>query len=442
MVREYRDCPFTRKELEAIAQKCPTPFHLIEEAPIRANLKDLHSAFAWALQDGKPLNYYAVKANPLGGILQITTEEGCGADCSSKPELRRAEWMGLKGDQIMFTANNVGSDEYREADRLGAVINFDSFENIPFFHEHLGKMPDIACMRYNPGPLKKGNGIIGDPSGSKYGAELGQMIEGFKMLKDAGVNRFGLHTMVASNERENVYFIETAQILFDTIRRISGVLGIQFELVNIGGGIGIPYEPDHKPVDLHVISRGIQKAYEEAFAGTEQQPRLCMENGRMITGPYGHLVTRAIHEKTIYGNHFIGVDTAMNNNPRPAMYGAYHPIWVPGKEHLPHNNPYHIVGPLCEDNDRQGEWVRDTNGNKIYIPRNLPQINVGEGTGDLVVIGNTGAHSPEMGSHYNSRLLCATLLDRMDGIVQMIREAETEEQLYMNDPLFRGRFAK
>jgi len=398
--------PFTKEQLEKITAKYPTPFHIYDEKAIRAYAKKFTAAYSWN-QGFK--EYYAIKACPNPYLMKILRSEGFGIDCSSLAELELAERVGLRGEEIIFTSNDTPAEEFIKAMQLGAIINLDDISHIEYLEKHAG-LPDLICFRYNPGALKDGNVIIGQPEEAKYGFTREQLFEGYKMLKDKGITRFGIHTMVASNELDPNYFAETAEILFELIVDISKTLGIKFEFVNLGGGIGIPYRPEQTPVDLDVMSKGIKKLYDELIVGNGLAPlKICFESGRAITGPYGYLVTKVLHIKDTYKK-YAGVDACMADLMRPALYNAYHHITVMGKGQMPHH-PYDVTGSLCENND------------KFAINRLLPELI----PGDMIVIHDTGAHGHAMGFNYNGKLRSAELLLRENGEVIQIRRAETLE---------------
>ena len=399
--------PFNGETLAAILEEHPTPFYLYDEAAIRRNARALSEAFSW---NKGFREYFAVKAAPNPYLLKLLSKEGFGADCSSLPELLLAERVDVVGEQIMFTSNDTPPEEFRKAKQLGAIINLDDILHVPVLEASAG-LPETICLRYNPGPLKKGNVIIGHPEDAKYGFTREQLFEGYRTLRDKGVKRFGIHTMVASNELDPMYFVETAEILFILVTEISRELGIRFDFVNIGGGVGIPYRPEESPVDLDVVSQGIRRRYEEIIEGHGCGPLdLYMECGRFITGPYGYLVARVRHIKRTYKN-FAGLDACMADLMRPAMYGAYHHITVVGKEDGRPGVMYDVTGSLCENND------------KFAIDRMLPELQAG----DILVIHDSGAHGHAMGFNYNGKLRSAELLLRENGTVEQIRRAETVE---------------
>jgi diaminopimelate decarboxylase len=402
--------PFSKSQLEKIAETYPTPFHIYDEHGMRRYAKRFLDAFSW---NKGFKEYYAIKACPNPFLMKILREEGFGIDCSSMAELVLAEKLGMRGEEIMFTSNDTPDYEYRKARELGAIINLDDISHIEYLEKHAG-LPELICFRYNPGSLKEGNTIIGHPEEAKYGFTRDQLFEGYQMLIDKGVKRFGLHTMVASNELDPEYFVETAQILFDLIVELNQKLGIRFEFVNLGGGIGIPYRPEQKPVDLDQMSAGIRKLYQEKIEANGLAPlKLCFESGRAITGPFGYLVTRTLHIKKTYKN-YVGLDACMANLMRPALYGSYHHITVLGKENQPATQIYDVTGSLCENND------------KFAINRNLPEVE----PGDLIVIHDAGAHGHSMGFNYNGKLRSSELLLRENGEVVQIRRAETLNDLF------------
>lgn len=402
--------PFTREQIERIVKEYPTPFHIYDEKGMRANARRLVKAFSWAPGFKE---YYAVKACPNPFIMKVLKQEGFGSDCSSLAELVLSERTGITGENIFFSSNDTPAAEYRKARELGAIINLDDITHIPFLEKEAG-LPEVISFRYNPGPLRGGNHIIGHPEEAKYGFTRPQLFEGYRILKEKGVTRFGLHTMVASNELDPDYFVDTADMLFNLVAEIHLEVGIRFEFVNLGGGFGIPYRPEQNAINLEYVSDKIHERYDQIIVPAGFHPlKIFMESGRMITGPYGFLVARAIHKKNIYKN-YIGLDACMANLMRPALYGAYHHITVIGKEDRPLDHTYDVTGSLCENND------------KFAIDRKLPEIEIG----DIIVIHDAGAHGFAMGFNYNGKLRSAELMLREDGSVDMIRRAETLEDYF------------
>lgn len=405
-----KELPFTYSKLKEIVDEYPTPFHIYDERAIKENAKRLVKAFSW---NKGFKEYFAVKATPNPFILKILKNEGFGTDCSSLPELILSEKVGIIGENIMFSSNNTPANEYIKARELNATINLDGISHIPFLEKH-GGIPELISLRYNPGKSREGSFIMGDPAKAKFGFTKDQIFEGLKQLKKLGSKRFGLHTFIASNELNPQYFIDTAEMMYAFAVEIKEKLGIRLEFVNIGGGIGIPYKPDEKVVDLEYVSNGIREKYTSIIEPNDLDPlALFMECGRMITGPYGYLVSKVLHIKDTYKKH-VGLDACMANLMRPAMYNAYQHITVMNKENKAHDYVYDVTGSLCEPIDR------------FAVDRKLPEIEIG----DLLVIHDTGAHGHAMGFNYNGKLRSSELLLRENGNVKEIRRAETVDDYF------------
>lgn len=392
---------------EKIAAHYGTPFHIYDEAGILETGERLKQAFA-GIEGFR--EYFAVKALPNPRILELMKEMGFGFDCSSIPELIMSRHIGGRGEDIMFTSNNTSLEEFEAAAANGGcILNLDDISLIA----KVPKFPELVCFRYNPGPRRTGNIIIGNPVEAKYGITHDQVVSAYKLALERGAKRFGLHTMVASNERDYTYIVETARMLLQISELVEKELGIRFEFLNIGGGLGIPYKPEDNALDLDSMAAEITALFNE-FKGTHgYAPRMYMESGRWMTGPHGALITTAINHKNTYRN-YIGVDSCMSALMRPALYGSYHHIEVIGKQDQPATEVYDVVGSLCENND------------KFAIERSLPAIQ----EGDLLAIQDTGAHGYAMGFQYNGRLRPKELLLRVDGSVELIRRAETPEDYF------------
>ena len=410
--------PFvTKDQLEAIAAQYPTPFHVYDEKGIRENARRLKAAFAW---NPGYREYFAVKATPTPAILKILKEEGCGCDCSSEAELVMAERCGVTGEGIMFSSNDTPAGEFQLADRLGAIINLDDLTMVDYLEQSIGRIPEKICCRYNPGGVftlgdtREGFQVMDNPGDAKYGMTRAQIADAFTRLSAMGAKEFGIHSFLASNTISNDYYPALARILFQLAVELKKETGVHITFINLSGGVGIPYKPDQPANDIAVIGEGVRKAYEEILvpAGMDDVS-LYTELGRFMLAPYGHLVTRVIHEKHIY-KEYIGVDACACNLMRPAMYGSYHHITVMGKEDAPCDHKYDVVGGLCENND------------KFAIDRMLPKIDIG----DILYIHDTGAHGSAMGYNYNGKLHCAEVLLCEDGSHRLIRRAQTPRDYF------------
>ncbi len=403
--------PLPETALRGVIKQFPTPFHIYDERTIRENFRKLREAFAWAPDFRE---HFAVKATPNPYLVEVMARDGAGTDCSSIAELYISEAAGVTGERIMLTSNDTPAEEFRKALDLGAIINLDDITHIDYL-ERNARLPEIISFRYNPADIMNdGNDIIGRPAEAKYGLTREQIFEAYKICLDKGIKRFGLHTMIASNERKSSTFIYTARIMFELAAKIKNRLGITFEFVNLGGGLGIPYRPDELPVDLKMIGDGIKKLFFEIMVPNGLgNVRLAMESGRAMTGPAGWLVSTVLHKKNTYKS-YVGLDACMSDLMRPALYDAYHHITVLGKEEADCTELYDVTGSLCENND------------KFAVDRRLPPIEVG----DVLIIHDTGAHGHAMGFNYNGKLRSAELLIRESGAVEMIRRAETLDDYF------------
>lgn len=401
--------PFNLDQIKNIIIKHPTPFYIYDEAGIRATAQKLTACFNWAPGF---TNFFAVKALPNPTILNLLKAEGMGVDCSSMAELVLAEQNGFSGEQIMFTSNDTPQDQFKKAYELGAIINLDDITHIASLENAIGKLPDLLCFRFNPGAERMGNEIIGNPAEAKYGLTREQLFTAFKEAQSKGVNRFGLHTMVASNELDVSYFVETARMMFEIALELKDQ-GVTLEFINLGGGLGIPYLPEQDELDIKSLANKIQQLNITMLGSANLSPKLFFECGRYITGPHGYLVSTVLHRKSTY-REYVGLDANMANLMRPGMYGAYHHITVLGKEDQPLVHTYDVTGALCENND------------KFAIQRMLPKIE----SGDSVVIHDTGAHGHAMGFNYNGMLRSAELILHEDNSVQLIRRAETLDDYF------------
>ncbi len=405
--------PFvTKEQIEEIVKTYPTPFHIYDEKGIRANAQAVKEAFAW---NKGFKEYFAVKACPNPFLIQILHEYGCGCDCSSLTELMLSNAMGINGHDIMFSSNDTPAEDYAYCAKVGGIINLDDITHIDFVENILGKLPETMSCRYNPGGVfTMSNGIMDNPGDAKYGFTTEQLFEGYRILKEKGVKHFGLHAFLASNTVTNEYYPKLAKELFEIAVQIKEKVGVELEFINLSGGVGIAYTPAQTPNDIREIGAGVHQVYDEVLVPAGMgNVAIYTEMGRFMMGPYGALVTQAIHEKHTH-KEYIGVDACAVNLMRPAMYGAYHHITVLGKEDAACDHVYDITGSLCENND------------KFAIDRKLPKIDMG----DYLVIHDTGAHGFAMGYNYNGKLKSAELLLKEDGSVQMIRRAETPKDYF------------
>ena len=411
--------PFVTKEkAKEIIKSVPTPFHLYDEEGIRKNVRAVKDAFSW---NKGFKEYFAVKATPNPFIMKIMHEEGCGMDCSSYTELMLSDVVNVSGEDIMFSANETPAEEYALAAKLGAIINLDDITHIDYLEKAIGYIPETISCRYNPGGVyETSNGIMDNPGDAKYGMTKAQIKEAYKTLKEKGAGRFGIHAFLVSNTTGNDYYADLARTLFELVVEIKNEIGISMDFINLSGGVGIPYKPEEEPCDIKKIGEKVKAVYEEVLipAGLADI-KIYTEMGRFMMGPYGALLTTAIHEKHTYKD-YVGVDACAANLMRPAMYGAYHHITVLGKEEEPCDTKVDVVGSLCENND------------KFAVDRFLPRID----KGDILYIHDTGAHGFSMGYNYNGRLRSAEVLLKEDKSFEVIRRAETPKDYFATFDIF------
>ena len=416
--------PFvTKEQIEEIAKSYPTPFHIYDEEGIRENARRLKAAFAW---NKGFREYFAVKATPNPFIMKVLQEEGCGFDCSSYTELLLSDEVGAKEHDIMFSSNATPDIDFKKAFELGAIINLDDFTHIDILDKLTG-IPETICCRYNPGGEFRTDGspnVMDTPSDAKYGFTHEQIIDGYRILKEKGAKKFGMHAFLASNTLTNDYYPTLARIMFRVAVEIKEKTGVQLSFINLSGGVGIAYKPDQSQNDIAVIGKKVREAYEEILVPAGMgDVAIFTELGRFMLAPYGMLIAKAIREKHIY-KEYIGLDACAANLMRPAIYGAYHHITVLGRENSPCDHKYDITGGLCENCD------------KFAVDRMLPKIEIG----DYIAIHDTGAHGFSMGYNYNGKLRSSELLLRGDGSVKLIRRAETPEDYFATFDFAKGKF--
>ena len=407
-----KSIPFTLQDAISWRQRFGTPFYVYDEAGIRKTVESVQKAFSW---NKGFTECFAVKATPTPAIIRLLASMGCGTDCASVSELVLSASSGLSGRKVMFTSNETSDEAYRKAVAIGAIVNLDDITQIENLERAAG-IPDTVCLRYNPGSFEVNgkdatSAIMGSQADSKYGMTKNQLFEAYRILKEKGVKHFGLHCMAASCSLDASYYPTLAEMMFNIVVEIHESLGIDIEITDFGGGIGIPYRPEQEPLDILSIGNEVRKVYERIISPTGLEVAIYTELGRFITGPHGYLVTSVRGFKHIY-KEYIGVDATACDLMRPAMYGAYHHITVLGKEGS--ELKVDVCGGLCENND------------KFAIDRLLPKAEMG----DILVIHDVGAHGRSMGYNYNGFLRCGELLLSPQGDVRLIRRSESLDDLF------------
>lgn len=404
-----KNIPLGEEKFSSLIKDIPTPFYIYDEKAIIDNAKKFYDLFSWAPNF---INYFAVKACPNPSILKRLFDIGYGADCSSLPELMLSKACGLEGSKIMMTSNDTPAEEFKYAYDINAIINLDDISHIEALEKAIDGVPETICFRYNPGGARTGNAIIGNPIEAKYGVTTDQIVDCYRIMKEKGSKRFGLHTMVASNELEADYIVETARMIFEICNRVYKETGIKIDFVDLGGGVGIPYTLEQEEMDLEYVSKNIQELYQSMIVANGLNPiQISFELGRYILGPYGYLVSKVRHVTHKYKD-YVGLDASMADLMRPALYGSYHHITVLNKSG--EKCKYDVTGSLCENND------------KFAIDRELCEVE----KNDTLVIHDAGAHGHAMGFNYNAKLRPAEYLLTKEGDVKLIRRAQTIDDYF------------
>ena len=399
---------FPKESVSESAGRFPTPFFLYKEKRIREKCQRLKNVFSKYFENFWPL--YAVKANPNPDILRIILDEGFWLDVSSESEVWISNQLESKG---MFTGNYNPSQELKVAKGAGFILNIADISQIPFLKE-IG-VPEMMSFRINPGIGRAGieSNILAGPD-AKYGVPFEKAADAYKQAKELGIKRFGIHMMTGSNVLDEDYFPAVVEKLFEVVANVKSKTGIEIEMMNIGGGFGVPYKPDEKCLDIEMVARSVREVFDKQIDKYNlKEPRLLVEPGRYITADAGWLIARVLVIKNSYKK-FVGVDAGMNDLPRPSIYGAYHHVSILDKEDVQEKEIVNVVGRLCENND---QFAKN---------RELPRIEVG----DIVIIHNAGGHAYSMGHNYNGRPRSAEYLITTDGNIKQIRRAETIEDLF------------
>ncbi len=393
-----------------IAETYGTPTYVYNEQKIRKNFRRANAAFSKYYPDFR--FFYAIKACNNLAVANILKEEGAGIDAASVNEILAAKAIGLEGEDVMFSGNFLSDDDIKAGLESGVIFNLDDISLLPRVLKF--GTPEFLSFRVNPGYGKSNVGEFVTNAGpnAKFGLHPDQVMEAYKLAKDAGIKRFGAHMMPGSCINEPEYFAFITELLMDIIGKTGKELGINFEFIDLGGGLGIPYEDGEAELDIDEAAKRVAKTFSAKVAEYDlKPPRLMMEPARYFVGNAGYIVGQVHSIKNSY-KEIIGTDIGMNTIARPAMYGSYHHIYVNGKE-KDERKDVGLCGQLCENTDF---WVKD---------RSLPKT-IAEG--DLVVVENAGAYGYAMSYQYNGRLRPAeVLVNKKDS--ELIRRRETFEDM-------------
>ncbi len=396
-----------------IAAAHGTPTYVYEEQRIRDNFRRALNAFRKYYDDFR--FFYAIKSCNNLAIANILRQEGAGIDAASVNEILLAKELGLGGEDVMFSGNFLSDDDIKQGLDSGVIFNLDDPSLLPRVLT-FGK-PELLSFRVNPGYGRSNVGEFVTNAGpdAKFGVHPDQVMDAYRAAKQAGITRFGAHMMPGSCINDPEYFAFITELLMDIIGKVGKELDIHFEFIDLGGGLGIPYEHEEVGLDIDAAAARVAEVFKKKIAEYGlKPPRLMMEPARYFVGDAGYIVGRVHSIKDSY-KRIVGTDIGMNTLARPAMYGSYHHIYVDGREDEPRQE-VGLCGQLCENTDF---WVKN---------RPLP---AGIAEGDLVVVENAGAYGYAMSYQYNGRLRPAEVLVRGDKHVR-IRERETFEDLVRN----------
>jgi diaminopimelate decarboxylase len=393
-----------------LAEAFDTPLYVVSENRIRNNYQRLHDALT--RNYGKIRVYYAAKANSNLAVLKILETEGAYLDAVSPGEVFMALTTGFTPSRILFTGTSVRNDELKFLADSNITVNVDSLSQL----DRLLKItvPNVLSVRVNP-EIGAGHHdhCITAGKNTKFGLWENNALKAYKKAKNAGVERFGIHMHVGSGVLNVDPFVLALDKLLSVAKRVHNEVGVSFEFVDMGGGIGVPYKPEDKPLDLSLFSEKVLSLFKSRIDEYDLgNPFFCVEPGRYLVCDASILLTAVNTVKATPFKRFVGVDAGFNTLVRPTMYGSYHHVLVANKLDAPEEETYDVAGPVCESGDL---LARD---------RRLPKAE----EGDLLAVLNTGAYGYAMSSQYNARPRAAEVLVK-DGKCALIRERETIDDL-------------
>ncbi len=396
--------------VQTLAQKLDTPLYVISERRVRNNYQRLYQALTRNYEKVKI--FYALKANSNLALLKTLESEGANVDAVSPGEVFTALTTGFTPDRVLFTGTSVRTDELKFLSDSSVTINVDSISQVNrLLNIHV---PKVLSVRVNP-EIGAGSHshVVTAGKDSKFGLWEQDAVTAYSIAKKAGVERFGIHMHIGSGILDVKPFLAALDKLLNIAKRVHEQVGVDFEFIDVGGGIGIPYKPEDKPLDLQVYSDKVLSLFKTK---TSQyglgMPFFCVEPGRYLVADASILLTTVNTLKTTPYKKYIGVDAGFNTLVRPAMYGSYHPIMVANKLVATEEEKYDIAGPICESGDL---LARD---------RRLPKVE----EGDLLAILNAGAYGFSMSSQYNARPRAAEVLVK-EGKYKLVREREQLDDL-------------
>lgn len=395
------------KDALELTEKYKTPLYVIDENRIRDNYRRVNNAFLSQYKDFKI--FYACKANTNLAVMRILEQEGSGIDAVSPGEIYTALLAGFKPDRIIYTGNNVTDEELKFAVDSGVIINLDSVSALNRLTELCNPHEVKISFRVNP---KVGAGhhehCITGGDLSKFGVMEEEAVEVYQRAADLGYNITGIHAHIGSGILDPEPFMLAVKTLMDVAGWVHKEGNIDFEFIDFGGGLGIPYTPSEKKLNIDEFAKEITELYKDKLNEHDLgKPTMCIEPGRYIVGDASVLLTKLNTIKQSYKK-FAGIDAGFNTLLRPSMYGSYHHIVVANKPDAGNTQTIDIAGNICESGDL---FARD---------RPMPEL----AEGDILAIFNAGAYAFSMSSQYNSRPRPMEVLVK-NGKTDIVRERET-----------------
>lgn len=396
--------------VKCLAEKFGTPLYVINEQRIRENYERLYKALRRHYE--KIRIHYAMKANSNLNILSILKSEDAWIDALSMAEARIALHAGFPKEKILFTGTSVTNDELKAFVEMGIKINIDS--QSAFTRLKKITRPEFISFRINPeiGAGHHSHVITGGAQ-SKFGIWESDAIEAYRNARERGIQNFGIHMHIGSNILDVNEFVKAFARFMDIVGKIANEVGIKYEFIDIGGGLGVPYKPEQNELDLNEYANKMVAIFKNKIKEYKLgEPYFCIEPGRYIVGDTTVLLTRVNTIKQTPHKQFAGIDIGFNILLRPALYGSYHHILVDGKLNEEETTVYDVVGPICES------------GDIIAKERKMPVLE----EGDLLAVLTAGAYGYSMSSNYNLRPRAAEVLVN-NGKYELVREQDTFEKM-------------
>ena len=386
---------------EELIEDYKSPLYVYEENTISERFQTLHDAIPYPHKR----ILFAIKSNPNLSVAKLLQSKNCGVDTVSPGEIELAIRAGFKAEDIVFTGNNMTDEEMDFAVQKNVLLNIDSLFRLEKFGK---KYPGKAvCIRVNPNVVAGHHEhVITAGPKSKFGINYDQINQAKEIIQKYNLNLIGVHSHIGSGILDPEKFLLAMEVTLDIAKQFDSL-----EFVDFGGGIGVPYKPEEKAIDLKEFGKKISDYFESFCEEYGKKLTLIIEPGRFLVAESGFLLTTVNTLKNNGDRKFAGTDSGFNQLIRPTMYGSYHPIYnasnMDGEKEL-----VDVCGNICESGDL---FARE---------REIPKIS----DGDILAISHAGAYGFAMASSYNSRPLPAEVAVK-DGKSKLVRKRQTIEDL-------------